>query len=352
MSLPSSSDFAAATVTTTTTTSGAAVSGSGSNYFQYKYAIHRAGMFYRYENSSDFSSIDTSSSGVVDVDVEDADDDGAIAMDIGSEEDPPTTTTTTVDDNDEYHKVPLRLLSNREMYVVNDVLGKASGPPDIDHNRLLPPGGGNNIRRSAGGGGFGGGGSGSINPNERTPSVATMHSRSSSFAQSSSFSSLVANKGGTAGAAAAGGGQGSGGVGSGVSSNIPATTARKKAVGFAPAPPPYHRPKPAAAVQAVHLNSTDGLVVVSAFLPVVLHRNEHTRQWSADWDYEALLSMQTHLRVTRIGVVKWRGWHGNYGKDGSPSTGVPIQERPLVEECLRPFHCVPVWMDTKIFGEM
>ena len=199
------------------------------------------------------------------------------------------------------------------MYVVNDVLGKTTGPPDIDHTRLPGKGGGG----------------------ERTPSVANMHSRSSSFAHSSSFASLAANKTPTASS----------------QSNIPATTARKKAVGFAPAPPPYHRPKAAAAVQAVHLNSTDGLVVVSAFLPVVLHRSEQG-QWSADWDYEALLSMQTHLRVTRIGVVKWRGWHGNYGKDGSPSTGVPIHERPLVEECLRPFNCVPVWMDTKIFGEM
>jgi hypothetical protein len=49
-----------------------------------------------------------------------------------------------------------------------------------------------------------------------------------------------------------------------------------------------------------------GLVVVSAFLPVVLHRSDQG-QWSTDWDYDVLLSMQMHLRVTRIGVVKWRG---------------------------------------------
>ena len=97
-------------------------------------------------------------------------------------------------------------------------------------------------------------------------------------------------------------------------------------------------------------------MVVSAFLPVVLHRSD-AGSWSADWDYEALLSMQTHLRVTRIGVVKWRGWHGNFGVSGTANasamqSGVPVNERHLVEECLRPFNCVPVWMETTLFGEM
>jgi trehalose 6-phosphate synthase/phosphatase len=125
--------------------------------------------------------------------------------------------------------------------------------------------------------------------------------------------------------------------------------------------------------EAVQLNATDGLVVVSAFLPVVVHRDETSEvpKWTADWDYEALLSMQTHLRVTRVGVVKWKGWHGNYnqntGNNNNNSNssnnnaeeqppaehlGVPFEERYLVEECLRPFHCVPVWIDPLIFGEM
>jgi hypothetical protein len=265
-------------------------------YFRYRYAIHRAGVFHRFENASDFP---------MDEDYPD----DVVAMDIGSEN--YGQEGGEKKDAVAYHLVPLRLFSNREMYVVNDVLGKTTGPPDIDHTRLTGSGHG-----------------------ERTSSVANMHSRSSSFGQSNSHSSLQ-NKG----------------SGANINVGTAATNARKKAVGFAPAPPPYHRPKAAAAVQAVHLNSTDGLVVVSAFLPVVLHRSEQG-QWSADWDYEALLSMQTHLRVTRIGVVKWRGWHGNYGKDGSPEAGVPFNERPLVEECLRPFSCVPVWMDTSLFGEM
>ena len=97
----------------------------------------------------------------------------------------------------------------------------------------------------------------------------------------------------------------------------------------------------------------DGLIVVSAFLPVILHRsNDPDPVWTADWDCEVLLSMQTHLRVTRVGIVKWRGWHGNTGDGGSPEAGVPRSERGLVEECLRPFNCVPVWIDPVLFGKM
>jgi len=126
-----------------------------------------------------------------------------------------------------------------------------------------------------------------------------------------------------------------------------------KKVGFAPEPPSYHSlhgqaPKHK---EQIHLDSTDGLIVASVFLPVHLNRSPEG-EWSADWDYEALLSMQTHLRVTRIGGVKWRGWHGNFGKDGSPEGGVPVEERYKVEACLRAFNCVPVWVEPVLFGEM
>ena len=133
----------------------------------------------------------------------------------------------------------------------------------------------------------------------------------------------------------------------------------KKRVGFAPEPPSYHDHHHSGTSSSFNLrkdpvqldSNTDGLIVASVFLPVHLHRTNDGK-WSADWDYEALLSMQTHLRVTRVGVVKWRGWHGNKGADGSPEGGVPESERHLVEECLRPFHCVPVWVDPSMFGEM
>ena len=127
-------------------------------------------------------------------------------------------------------------------------------------------------------------------------------------------------------------------------------TESKKKVGFTNISPPPRLSKPPK--QPVHLTSSDGLIVVSAFLPVHLNRSD-TGEWSADWDYEALLSMQTHLRVTRVGTVKWRGWHGNVGGGKSDfDGGVPVEERGRVEAVLRPFNCVPVWVPTNVFGEM
>lgn len=255
-------------------------------FFSYRYAIHRAGVFYRWENASDLKHDDDE-----DVTMEDSQD---------------NNNATTESSEGLRHKIPLRLLATRETYRINDVLGVTSGCPDIDHIRV---------------------------PTRPTyGSAATMHSEHSQN-QLSSYGNLQSARGGD-------------------SAKSPKTAARKKAVGFAPAPPPYHpqgqqsQPK-----TTVHLNSTDGLVVVSAFLPVILHRSNEG-VWTADWDYEILLSMQTHLRVTRVGVVKWRGWHGHHGGGGSPEAGVPVSERGLVEECLQPFNCVPVWVEPKLFGEM
>ncbi|KAL7546288.1 hypothetical protein ACHAWF_009620 [Thalassiosira exigua] len=126
---------------------------------------------------------------------------------------------------------------------------------------------------------------------------------------------------------------------------------KKKSVGFAPQPFASARRPSGPAKSAVHLTSSDGLIVVSAFLPVHVTRSDDG-EWSADWDYEALLSMQTHLRVTRVGTVKWRGWHGNVGGGESSESGVPVDERHKVEAALRPFNCVPVWVPTSLFGEM
>lgn len=244
--------------------------------FEYRYAVFRGGVFHRWEQASDGPQ----------------DDDVAMTDDL----DQPESIEVP------YHRLPLRLLSNRETYVVNDVLGVTTGPSDIDHLRM---------------------------PSQTTQSAASLHSRDNSgFFSSQSL------------------------VSSGSAANTPqmSRTAKNKKVGFAPVPPPYHQ-KTNINKQAVHLNSTDGLVVVSAFLPVHLHRSD-TGEWSADWDYEMLLSMQTHLRVTRVGVVKWRGWHGNVGPEGSPEAGVPVAERAAVEACLQPFNCVPVWIEPKLFGEM
>ena len=310
----------------------AAVKAQADVYFRYRYLIYRSGKFHRFEKPSDSpkdAAVDDQEGSNMAVEASAS----PSRVEVGDEE--------TESDKDSYHQIPLRLLMDRESYVVNDVLGKTTGPPDIDHIRI----GGRDHRTSA----------------------STLHSRDhsrDSINISNSLASIASKGSGVGLSSLQQQQQGQGGGGGG------GHQGRKRAVGFAPSPPTYHSHEPSApgaggpnnnnqrgAAGAtgrpgpVHLNSTDGLVVVSAFLPVVLHRSDDG-EWTADWDYEILLSMQTHLRVTRVGVVKWRGWHGNRGKDGSPEAGVPLLERPKVEECLRPFHCVPVWIDTQLFGEM
>jgi len=245
-------------------------------YYTYRYAIHRAGIFHRWEQVSD---IETDPDSGIDFNDQ-----------VKSSPDP---------DSPFRHQLPLKHLTVGETYVVNDVLGETTAKPDIDHIRVRS-------KTSLG-------------------DLTMLHSTSRQSFNSSS-----------------------GSVG-----NAKKMETTKKKVGFAPTPPPYHQHDKASIPKkpAPHLDSTDGLLVASAFLPVHLHRSDDGK-WTAYWDYEALLSMQTHLRVTRVGTVKWRGWHGNKGSDGSPEGGVPEEERPKVEACLRNFHCIPVWVEPSLFGEM
>jgi trehalose 6-phosphate synthase/phosphatase len=265
--------------------------------FRYRYEIHRAGIFHRYESR---------------------------AVDAPQELPPPGDAV--------YHALPLHLLSHGERYTVNDVLGLVGGPPKIEHHRNHLPARSNEVVYST---------------------ADSLHNRTASSGDPAAFVTLR-------------GGSTSNSASNVAAGNQTPPSGRKKTVGFSQPPTPYRQHPSAQGTptkQSVHLSNTDGLVVVSVFLPVNLKRSEDG-QWSADWDYEMLLSMQTHLRVTRIGVVKWRGWHGNMMKSannnkmhdispgGSPEAGVPRSERHLVEECLRPMHCVPVWVDPKLFGEM
>ena len=314
-------------------------------FFRYRYAIYRAGVFHRWEQPTD---------GPADGD---ADAMMAAADDEDTEQQQQRDVAAAAAEEGKPHQLSLRLLAKNELYQLSDVLGQPAHHPELEHIRVRTLGG--------------------------ASSVASLHSRQDSHSRNSR-----GNLGGhgTPGNSQhnllerrnsenkVGGGAGGGG-------------GKNKAVGFAPQPVPYHRdssdsPRSGGnagggggggslhgfkspsgpTTKQIHLNSTDGLVVASAFLPVHLHRTETPHptnptgppqvSWSADWDYEALLSMQTHLRVTRVGVVKWRGWHGNVGKDGSPSKGVPVEERHLVERCLEPFNCIPVWIEPRLFGEM
>jgi len=267
----------------------------------YRYAVFRAGVFYRWEQPSD---------GPSDLDLDEQEEE--------KEQDQNPTLSTPVKPPQPRHKLPLRLLTPDELYTVNDVLGTTNGPPDIDHIR---------VRTKA---------------SNSMGELAMLHSSS----QKDSFSLLRSSSRNDSMSKKA-----SGNSLTHLSSSPGCETTKKK-VGFAPQPPPYHPSVGSGSDKTpVQLCSSDGLVVASVFLPVHLHRSADGN-WSADWDYEALLSMQTHLRVTRVGVVKWRGWHGNYGQNGSPEGGVPMEEREAVEACLRKFNCVPVWVEPSMFGEM
>ena len=301
-------------------------------YYRYTYAVYRAGKFHRYENGMDGQDI--------------LDDDEYHHHDHSIvEQRQEQQQQFQQDQRLLVHQLPLRLLHHSELYTINDLLGITSGPPDIDHIKVR---GGNN---------------------------ASAYSSIGSLARKNSASSSAASLYGGVGAGGGMGGGSSGRIGS-MSSGMNDATAtgggggggvgggtNKKRVGFAPqtsspsAANSRHRydisSQPSLPKQpAVTLTSSDGLIVVSAFLPVHVTRSDHG-EWSADWDYEALLSMQTHLRVTRVGTVKWRGWHGNVGGGASAHEGgVPVEERQKVEAALRPFNCVPVWVPTTLFGEM
>jgi trehalose 6-phosphate synthase/phosphatase len=292
-------------------------SSSSESHFLYRYEIHRAGVFYRWENASDATLQET-------------------------EDQQPTTTTTPTTNAEEYHALPLHLLAHREIYTVNDVLGNTHRPVDIQHvpiginpkkNHTADENNDNNT----------------IEEDVPLPVVKpqTLHTRASSGSSFLDPAAFVTLRGGTTASAS------------------PAAVTRKKAVGFAPTTTEHPSLSPRQPTNAtptsasftsskhmVHLNSTDGLVVVSMFLPVILQKQQQQQQastsstftWHADWDYEMLLSMQTHLRVTRVGVVKWR--------DGNDTKTVPIAERRAVEECLRKLSCVPVWIDETLLDQM
>lgn len=247
-----------------------------STVYRYRYAIYRAGMFHRWEKSTDGGDIKEFRH---------------VQAEGGS------------DDASSFHGLPMRLLEGGELYTINDVLGVPMSPPDIDH----------------------------IKVRQKYSSVGSLARKNSSNSAASLYV-LKTNR-------------------SAPSSVMGESSGVKKKVGFAPQPASNQADPCDPMKQAVHLTSTDGLIVVSAFLPVHLTRSDGG-EWSADWDYEALLSMQTHLRVTRVGTVKWRGWHGNVGGGASSESGVPVDERHKVEAALRPFNCVPVWVPTNLFGEM
>jgi trehalose 6-phosphate synthase/phosphatase len=79
------------------------------------------------------------------------------------------------------------------------------------------------------------------------------------------------------------------------------------------------------------ISSQDGVIIVSYFLPVILSRSA-LGQWSATWDEENLLSLQTNLRITWIGSVRYFG-------------AIPIEEEDRVSAVLSEFNCYPIFIN-------
>jgi trehalose 6-phosphate synthase/phosphatase len=81
------------------------------------------------------------------------------------------------------------------------------------------------------------------------------------------------------------------------------------------------------------VSSSDTAIVVSYFLPVIVNRSPQGR-WSATWDDETLLSMQTSVRMTRIGTVRYPG-------------GIPVDEEDAVAHALMELNCYPIFISQK-----
>jgi trehalose-phosphatase len=99
------------------------------------------------------------------------------------------------------------------------------------------------------------------------------------------------------------------------------------------------------------LGNNDGLIVVSYFLPVIVTRvataialgssfgtlmgGGRDDLWHVEWDHEALLSLKSQLRVTRVGSVRFR----------SGEAPTSFEERDALIDALQPFLCVPVFIE-------
>lgn len=87
----------------------------------------------------------------------------------------------------------------------------------------------------------------------------------------------------------------------------------------------------------VSISSSDGVIVVAYFLPVIVTRKADNgaedSAWAVEWDTENILSLRTRLRVTWVGSV--RAQH-------PPTTP---EEQDALARVLKRMDCVPVWID-------
>lgn len=80
-----------------------------------------------------------------------------------------------------------------------------------------------------------------------------------------------------------------------------------------------------------NIGTQDGVIVVSYFLPVILSRSA-LGQWTATWDEENLLSLQTGLRISWVGSVRYFG-------------AIPVEEEDRVAAALLELNCHPIFIN-------
>ncbi len=80
------------------------------------------------------------------------------------------------------------------------------------------------------------------------------------------------------------------------------------------------------------LTSSDGVIVVSYFLPVILSKTDGA--WTASWDKEALLSLQMDsIRCIWVGSVRYM------------NAPIPVEDEDAVSAALQELNCFPVFLN-------
>ena len=81
-----------------------------------------------------------------------------------------------------------------------------------------------------------------------------------------------------------------------------------------------------------NIGSTDGVIIVSYFLPVILQRSL-SGVWTATWDHENILSLNLNARVTFVGSVRYHG------------APIPVAEEEAVTVALVGMNCHAIFIN-------
>lgn len=80
------------------------------------------------------------------------------------------------------------------------------------------------------------------------------------------------------------------------------------------------------------INKSDSVIIVSYFLPVILHKSRDGI-WSAKWDEETILSLNLDIRTTWVGSVRYHG------------APIPVEDEASVTHVLAKMNCCPIFIN-------